>query len=76
MVESYNIEHTEAYEEYWDTLISIEMDYFLKIITGELPIEAFDQFVEEWLSSGGVYVLKDATQAYEAQSASNMKRIW
>jgi len=52
------------------------MDYFLKIITGELPIEAFDQFVEEWLSSGGVYVLKDATQAYEAQSASNMKRIW
>lgn len=65
MVESYNVEHNEAYEHYWDTLISIEMDYFLKIITGELPIEAFDQFVEEWLSSGGVYVLKEATLAYE-----------
>ncbi|MCR8655814.1 extracellular solute-binding protein [Paenibacillus endoradicis] len=67
MVESYNIEHTEAYEEYWDTLITLEMDYFLKIITGELPIDAFDQFVEEWLSSGGVHVLKEATQAYESQ---------
>ncbi|HIW34191.1 MAG TPA: extracellular solute-binding protein [Candidatus Paenibacillus intestinavium] len=65
MVESYNVEHVEAYEQYWDTLIALEMDYFLKIITGELPIEAFDQFVEEWLSGGGIHLLKQASQAYE-----------
>ncbi|URN93021.1 MAG: extracellular solute-binding protein [Candidatus Pristimantibacillus lignocellulolyticus] len=67
MVESYNIEHIEAYEEYWDKLIAIEMDYFLKMITGELPIDAFDQFVEEWLDSGGVELMGEATLQYESQ---------
>lgn len=64
IVESYNIEHADAYEKYWDDLIALEMDYFLKIITGELPIDSFDQFVEEWLNKGGIYLLKEANTLY------------
>lgn len=67
IVESFNIEHIDAYEQYWDALITLEMNYFLKIITGELPLDAFDQFVEEWLSQGGISLLREASKEYECK---------
>jgi len=69
-VESYNIEHLPAYSAYWDQLLELEMDYFLKMITGELPISSFDKFVEEWMNHGGIQLMREASEAYEQQNNS------
>ncbi len=44
---------TPAMEESWDSLQQLEYKMYLQIITGELPIDAFDVFVEDWKRLGG-----------------------
>lgn len=39
------------------------VEYASKIITGDWPIEKFDEFVEKWYSSGGQEVT-DAARAW------------
>jgi putative aldouronate transport system substrate-binding protein len=47
-VEVLFVDRTPAYDQYWLSLQRLEQNYYLKIITGALPIEAFDTFVAEW----------------------------
>lgn len=61
-VESYNMEHLDAYSQYWEELLALEIDYFLQIISGELPLASFDKFVEEWLNQGGLQLMKEANE--------------
>ncbi len=44
---------TETMEEKWEALKKMEDAIFLKIIIGELPLEAFDDFVQAWKTGGG-----------------------
>lgn len=44
---------TPAMAERMSTLNRLQDDTFTKIIMGELPIQAFDEFVTEWRSLGG-----------------------
>jgi len=37
----------------WVNLKKLEDETFLKIILGQLPIDAFDQFVADWKAQGG-----------------------
>lgn len=61
-IENVFIDRTPAYTQYWPKLRQLEQDYYLKIITGELPISAFDRFVKEWMDSGGRLVMKEAAE--------------
>ncbi|MUT67017.1 extracellular solute-binding protein [Paenibacillus sp. NEAU-GSW1] len=54
---------TQSMEKYWDELQQLEYDTYLRIITGELPIEAFDAFVQEWESRGGSIIAKEVSEA-------------
>jgi putative aldouronate transport system substrate-binding protein len=58
-VEVLFVDSTPAYDQHWPSLQRLEQDYYLKIITGELPIEAFDIFVAEWMDNGGKKVMKE-----------------
>jgi len=51
-----------AYTLHWPGLQQLEHDYYLKIITGELPIDAFDSFVEEWMNDGGRIVMREVAE--------------
>ena len=44
---------TESMAEIKPTLDTLESTTFLQIITGELPLSAFDDFVEQWYTLGG-----------------------
>ncbi|MEG2267121.1 MAG: hypothetical protein RSC68_22680, partial [Acinetobacter sp.] len=44
---------TESMADIKPNLDTLEQTTFLKIITGELPIDAFDQFVADWYAQGG-----------------------
>lgn len=43
-------------------LDKIEEEYFTKIITGDLPLSAFDTFVEEWRQAGGSQIAAEVNQ--------------
>lgn len=44
---------TESMADLKPNLDTLEQTTFLKIVTGELPIDAFDQFVTDWYAQGG-----------------------
>jgi putative aldouronate transport system substrate-binding protein len=43
-----------------------EMETFLKIIYGELPLDAFDEFVTYWKANGGDQITKEVNEWYQA----------
>ncbi|MNG29203.1 hypothetical protein D3C84_1145920 [compost metagenome] len=54
---------TQSMEKYWDELQQLESETYLRIITGELPIGAFDDVVKEWESKGGSIITKEVSEA-------------
>lgn len=45
-------------------LSDLTNEYFLKIITNALPLDAFDEYVEKWKAAGGDEVLKAVNEWY------------
>jgi putative aldouronate transport system substrate-binding protein len=46
----------------WPSLLKMEEETFLQIITGAQPVDNFDVFVEEWYASGGKDLLVEMNQ--------------
>lgn len=44
---------TPEMEEIYEPLFELEEDTFAKIVTGEAPIDSFDQYVTQWSDMGG-----------------------
>jgi putative aldouronate transport system substrate-binding protein len=56
---------TSVYDKYPDIFNrTLYVEYASKIITGEYPIEKFDEFVERWHASGGEEVTRAAREWY------------
>lgn len=43
----------EEYVAQWDAMQNLYKEYSADIITGKKPLDAFDDFVEEWYAAGG-----------------------
>ncbi|MFS0724265.1 extracellular solute-binding protein [Paenibacillus sp. 1P07SE] len=57
---------TETMIEHADYLIKLEQETFNKIIYGELPLEAFDEYVENFLRTGGEKITQEVKAWYDA----------
>lgn len=57
---------TETMKAEFANLEQIELQVFADIIMGNMPLDAFDDFVEEWLSSGGEQMTKEVNEWYES----------
>ena len=44
---------TESMADLKANLDTLEQTTFLKIVTGEQPVDSFDQFVTDWYAQGG-----------------------
>jgi putative aldouronate transport system substrate-binding protein len=53
---------TRTMEMKWATLEKLENETFLKIIVGDLPVSAFDDFVAQWKKLGGDQITKEVTE--------------
>ncbi|GGA02424.1 hypothetical protein GCM10008018_55680 [Paenibacillus marchantiophytorum] len=42
-------------------------EYFMKMITGALPLSAYDEFVSKWKQAGGEEVVKALNTAYNSK---------
>jgi putative aldouronate transport system substrate-binding protein len=49
---------------YLDELTKLQTEYYLEIITGRKPLDAFDEFVDRWRKSGGDQLIKEANEWY------------
>ncbi|MFC4099309.1 extracellular solute-binding protein [Paenibacillus xanthanilyticus] len=50
---------TRSMELKWTTLEKLENETFLKIIVGDLPVSAFDDFAAQWHKLGGDQITKE-----------------
>ncbi len=53
---------TDTYRDNWGTLDTLAKTYFTRIITGELDIDAFDTFVNEWNEYGGEQITNEMNE--------------
>lgn len=56
-----------VYTEFSGDLTTLYQTYYWSIITGELPVDAFDAFVEEWYAMGGTDVEAEANEYWAKQ---------
>lgn len=61
--EIYQADTVVADNRIWPTLEKREDETMLRILTGQLPIEAFDTFSEEWNRLGGTEILTTVQEA-------------
>lgn len=57
---------TKTMETKWDYLKKLEMETFSKIVFGNEPIDAFDDFVEEWKAQGGDQITAEVNEWYDS----------
>jgi putative aldouronate transport system substrate-binding protein len=53
---------TNAWAEYGEQLMELQISTFIRIISGELPLEAFDYFVAEWHELGGEEATREVNE--------------
>jgi putative aldouronate transport system substrate-binding protein len=57
---------TSTMKQRWEMLNRMEVETYLDIIYGDKPVDAFDDFVEEWYASGGEEVTKEVNEWYKS----------
>lgn len=60
---------TESMADLKPNLDTLEQTTFLKIVTGEQPIDAFDTFVTEWYAQGGQTMTDEVIKEVEAMGS-------
>lgn len=58
---------TGTMETQWSTLQKLENETFLKIIVGDLPVSAFDDFVKQWKQLGGDRITEEVALIVNAK---------
>jgi len=61
----------ESASKYQAELSRLEREAYIAIITGEKPLEYFDEFVEEWKKAGGERLTIEANQWYQKLKSEN-----
>ncbi|MDR1566717.1 MAG: extracellular solute-binding protein [Treponema sp.] len=61
---SVNYVLTDVLEQRWSNLFKMEQEAVMKIITGQLPVSAFDKFASDWMVQGGQGVLDSVAKEF------------
>lgn len=62
----FNGEPTETMKKSWEQLQTMEKQTYTNIIYGKEPVEAFDQFVQDWLDQGGAQITQEVNEWYRS----------
>ena len=54
-------------ESLWGTLKTQEDEFFLQVLTGDVSVDAFDSFVEQWKALGGDTITQEINDMVKAQ---------
>ncbi|CAN7255711.1 extracellular solute-binding protein [Paenibacillus sp. LjRoot153] len=64
MKSAYTGTPTPAMGKFGVNLTKLESETFMKIVTGAVPIDEFDKFVDQWKKGGGDEIAKEVNEAY------------
>ena len=64
-VYSLTYSNTDTMTRYWSNLQALEDETIRKIITGKVSVDAFDDFVQQWLDEGGQKLLDEVASFSE-----------
>ncbi|QJC51516.1 extracellular solute-binding protein [Paenibacillus albicereus] len=53
---------TKTMDRKWESLLTMQKQAYLKIITGNEPLDSFDRFVEDWNKQGGDQVTQEVQE--------------
>jgi putative aldouronate transport system substrate-binding protein len=56
---------TETMADQWSNLEQLELEIFADIVMGNVELEEFDSFVEEWKDNGGDQVTEEVNEWYQ-----------
>ncbi|QHW31103.1 extracellular solute-binding protein [Paenibacillus rhizovicinus] len=57
---------TPTMKDKWQNLAKMEQTAFTKIMYGDVPLSAFDDFVNNWYESGGAQITSEVRQWYKS----------
>ncbi len=63
----WNAAPTELQKEKWTQLQTLTDETYFAIITGQVPVDAFDEYVTTWLAQGGEAVLAEINEWWAAK---------
>ncbi len=63
---------TKTMESNWEQLSTMERETFTKIIYGNLPLTAYDQFVKDWNAKGGEQITTEVNEWYNNANISEV----
>ncbi len=52
--------------KYWGDLTKLKTETYARIVIGDLPVSAFDDFVKQWNDKGGAELEKEANELYQS----------
>ena len=58
---------TASQPQYWESLETLRKMTYVQIITGEKPVDAFDDFVKQWNEMGGAKITEEANEWYHSR---------
>ena len=64
---------SESAQDYQADLDKVEDEMYLKIITGEKPIEYFDEFVAQWKALGGDVITQEVQEEISGKSKTPLQ---
>lgn len=64
VVDRFSGASTDTMMSKWASLQSLQDEVFIKIIIGDVPISAFDKFVEDWKNLGGAEITAEVNDWY------------
>jgi putative aldouronate transport system substrate-binding protein len=68
LIDKYQGPETPTMVTNWSDLLTLESETYLSIISGEKPIEAFDEFVADWKAGGGDQITAEVNEWWQAQN--------
>lgn len=64
VVDEVIVDSTPSMGDVWSQLDSLQKGAFIQIITGEKPLDYFDEFVAQWKSMGGEIITQEVNDIY------------
>lgn len=61
----FNAEPTDTMKKNWEQLQTMEKQMYTDIVYGKEPVDAFDDFVNNWYSQGGEQITQEVNAWYE-----------
>ncbi|WP_455715166.1 extracellular solute-binding protein [Anaerosporobacter sp.] len=63
LVDPVFFDQTETMKMKWSTLIKMEEEAIMQIVTNQKDVDYFDEFVKDWMAAGGEQITKEVNEA-------------